>query len=133
MNTFILAFSAQPSAISQMLEQNFTAKDAKSAKENGFTAENAEIAEKKWVPDLDQPGYLFLCALSDLCGNFFYPLRSLRPLRWKIPISGDFGDAELQCPYEKQTSCSPRAAGVSHRLRPGGLHQPAIHRPERRI
>jgi hypothetical protein len=71
MNTFILAFSAQQSAISQMLEPNFTAKDAKSAKENGFTAENAEIAEKKWVPDSDQPGYLFLCALSDLCGNFF--------------------------------------------------------------
>jgi hypothetical protein len=43
---------------------------AKDAKENGFTAENAEIAEKKWVPNSDQQGYLFRCALSELCGNF---------------------------------------------------------------
>jgi hypothetical protein len=35
-----------------------TAKDAKSAKENGFTAENEEIAEKKWVPNSGQQGYL---------------------------------------------------------------------------
>jgi len=33
MNTFILAFSAQPSAISQMPEPSFTAKDAKNAKD----------------------------------------------------------------------------------------------------
>jgi hypothetical protein len=33
MNTFILAFSAQQSAVSQMLEPNFTAKDAKNAKD----------------------------------------------------------------------------------------------------
>jgi len=48
-------------------------------RENGFTAENAEIAEKKAVPDSDQQGLSFLCVLRDLCGKFFN-LRILRVL-----------------------------------------------------
>jgi hypothetical protein len=36
MNTFILAFSAQQSAISQMPEPNFTAKDAKNVKGKNY-------------------------------------------------------------------------------------------------
>jgi hypothetical protein len=81
MNTFILAFSSQQSAISQMPEPNSPQRMRRTQKENGFTAENAEIAEKKWVPDSDQQGhlssapsaisavnFLILCALCVLCG-----------------------------------------------------------------
>jgi len=38
---------------------------------SGFTAENAEIAEKKWFL-IPINGLSFLCGL---CGKLFYPLR----------------------------------------------------------
>jgi len=47
MNTFILAFSTQQSAISQMPEPNFTAEDAKNAKDKKFAAEIDEGAEER--------------------------------------------------------------------------------------
>jgi hypothetical protein len=47
MNTFILAFSAQQSAISQMPEPNFPQRTRRAQRIKKFTAEIAEGAEER--------------------------------------------------------------------------------------